>query len=101
MATALLRRRGNFANLPSKQERPPEMEARNPIREAHGIANARRVAAVSVEQSDIQGVTVTDGRNGEVQLGLSSSSFPAGLTPSQARMIAKMLTDSAERSEAA
>lgn len=77
------------------------MENRETIRETHGVANARRIAAARLEDSDIQGVTVADGREGEVVLKLSSSSFPAGLTPQQARMIAKLLVASALRVETA
>lgn len=52
------------------------------IRQKHGIAGARKINMV---QSDaIQDVTIIDGC-GEVKLSLTSSSYPAGLTPEQAR----------------
>lgn len=72
------------------------MESRARIRERHGVANARRCSAASVENSEIQTVEVTDGF-GEVLLSLGSSSFPAGLTPDQARMIAMRLNEAAAR----
>jgi hypothetical protein len=73
------------------------MEDRTTIREKHGIANARKVSVAAIADSDIQAVTVTDGTNDEVLLALSSSSFPAAMTPEQAKVIAKMLVDSANR----
>lgn len=75
------------------------VENRARVREMHGVANARRVASASVEASDVQGVTVRDGKDGEVHLLMTTSEYPAGLTPKQARMIAKMLVASAERAE--
>lgn len=72
------------------------MENRSIIREIHGIDNARRVASATIMESDVQEVTVTDGRS-EVWLALSTSSFPAGLTPEQADTIANQLRASARR----
>ena len=74
------------------------MENRDNIREIQGIANARKVASATVEQSDIQAVRVTDGA-GEVWLSLATSSYPAGLTPDQARMLAQQLKIAADRVE--
>lgn len=62
--------------------------------EIHGIDNARKCVATHADVK--QAVTVTDG-DGEVKLALSSSSFPAALTPAQARMIAGHLIASANR----
>ena len=75
------------------------MEDRTYIRERHGIANARKVSVARVEDSDTQMVHVTDGF-GEVLLSLGTSPFPAGMTPSQARVIARDLVASANRVEA-
>ena len=75
------------------------LEDRSNIREVQGIANARKVASASVEQSDTQRVMVTDGF-GEVYLSLNTSSYPAGLTPDQARLLAKQLKAAADRVEA-
>ncbi len=74
------------------------MEDREFIREVNGIANARKVSMASVNDSDIQCVVVTD-LAGEVQLSLSTSSYPAALTPSQARKVARELVESAKRVE--
>ena len=52
-----------------------------------------------MEGKDIQGVTVTDGVDGWVILDKTSSGSPAGLTPEQARLLARMLTASAARAE--
>ncbi len=67
------------------------------IQEIHGIENARRIAMLETET---QRVTVTD-RFEDVALALGTSSFPAGLTPLQARMLAAQLIASAKRVEAA
>jgi len=74
------------------------LEDRSIIRQRHGIANARKVASASVEQSDTQAIMVTDGF-GEVLLGLATSSFPAAMTPDQARLLAKQIKDAADRVE--
>jgi hypothetical protein len=68
------------------------------IRESHGIADARRVETASMEGKEIQGVTVIDAADGSVILDKSSNS-PAGLTPEQARLLARMLNASAARSD--
>jgi len=68
------------------------------IRESHGIADARRVETALMEGKDIQGVTVIDAADGSVILDKSSNS-PAGLTPEQARLLAKMLNASAARAD--
>lgn len=73
-----------------------QLEDRSYIRQNSGIANARKVSVVSVKDSDTQSVNVTDGF-GEVLLSLSTSSFPAALTPDQATMLASQLRASAER----
>jgi hypothetical protein len=62
-----------------------------------GIADAMRISAVASD--DRQSVTVTDGEDC-VKLSLGTSSFPAGLTPEQARQIARDLRASADRVEA-
>lgn len=66
------------------------------IREQHGIANARKVASARAADSDLQCVTVTDGR-GEVLLMIGEALYPAGLTPTQACMLADQLVASAQR----
>lgn len=76
------------------------MEDRSRVRSIQGVANARRVASASVADSDLQEVTVTEG-HGEVRLALSTSSYPAGLSPEQARALAAQLTYIAERVERA
>ena len=49
------------------------MEDRETIREKHGVANARKVSAAEIQNSDIQAVTVTDGKECEVILALKSA----------------------------
>lgn len=71
------------------------------IRESHGIADARRVETAAMEGKDIQGVTVTDGVDGWVILDKTAAGSPAGLTPEQARLLARMLNASAARAEKA
>lgn len=66
------------------------------MREKHGIAGARKIATNS---DDTQAVVVTDGI-GEVRLSLSTSLFPAGLTPDEANFIARQLMASAKRARA-
>ena len=68
------------------------------IRESHGIADARRVETATMKGEDIQGVTIIDGMDGSIILDKTSTS-PAGLTPEQARLLAKMLNASAARAE--
>jgi len=68
------------------------------ILETHGIADARRVETASMKGEYVQGVSVIDGADGSVILDKTSNS-PAGLTPEQARLLAKMLNASAARAE--
>jgi hypothetical protein len=68
------------------------------IRESHGIADARRVETATMKGEDIQGVTIIDGMDGSIILDKTSTS-PAGLTPEQARLLARMLNASATRAE--
>jgi hypothetical protein len=68
------------------------------IRESHGIADARRVETAVMEGKELQGITVIDGADGLVILDKTSNS-PAGLTPEQARLLARMLNASAARAE--
>ena len=70
------------------------MEDRTTVYEMHGIANARKVAAI--KGSDVQTVYVTD-HPGEVLLSLGYGQFPAGLTPAQAEMVAQQLSAAAVR----
>ena len=58
-----------------------------------GVNDARKVSYAGTET---QRVLVVDAC-GEVWLSLSTSSYPAGLTPEQARHIAAMLIESAGR----
>lgn len=63
------------------------------IREIHGVADCTKV---SVGMSDHHEVTVTD--HGDlVWLSIGGMTYPAGLTPEQADMIARQLTASAKR----
>ena len=64
------------------------------IKEIHGVANARKTAMMKSEI--VQDVTVEDG-DGEVLLGLGTSSYPAGLTPEHAEFVAKLLISAAKR----
>lgn len=59
-------------------------------------ADAERVQ--SVNQKGCYKVTVTDG-DGIVVLNIADATYPAGLTPSRARYIAKLLNASAARIE--
>jgi hypothetical protein len=72
------------------------MEDRTNIRLRSGIANARKCSMAKVDDSDTQTVTVEDGF-AEVRLCLQSSSYPAGLTPEQAEVLAQQLIDAAKR----
>lgn len=62
-----------------------------------GVTNARRIAAIENELEQM--VTVDDG-DGEVLLKLSTSNFPAGMTPDQAEHVADCLRASALRIKA-
>ncbi|MGI3902681.1 MAG: hypothetical protein ACRYGP_20520 [Janthinobacterium lividum] len=59
--------------------------------------NARKCDAA--RDGAMQHVTVIDGHR-EVKLELETSTYPAGLTPDQARMLARQLVASARRVEA-
>lgn len=74
------------------------MENRDNIRHVRGICNARKLSIASVANSDTQEITVTEGF-GEVELRLATSSYPAGLTPSQARVLATQLIAAADAVE--
>ena len=65
------------------------------IKERHGLADAIKI---SVGMSDRQSVVVTDGP-GYVDLNIGGMTYPAGLTPHQARYVAACLNDSADRVE--
>jgi hypothetical protein len=65
------------------------------VRQINGIPDAVKIAIVS---GDTQSVKVTDGKDC-VELSLGTCSFPAGLTPEQARQIAADLIASAKRVE--
>lgn len=64
------------------------------MKEIHGLAGVVRVAMLN--SNDHQQVKVTDGDR-LVLLALSTSSFPAGLTPDEAEFLARQLVDSARR----
>lgn len=67
------------------------------MKEIHGVADAQRIA---MARGAHQEVRVRDG-HGEVELCLSECSYPAGLSPEQARFIAAALIASADRIQAA
>lgn len=64
--------------------------------EIHGLAGVQKIA---VGTGDVQTVEVRDGRI-TVWLMLSTSTYPAALTPEEARYIAAQLVASADRVEA-
>lgn len=64
------------------------------MKEIHGVADARKV--VMVKSEIVQDVTVEDG-DGEILLSMSTSSYPAGLTPEHAEFVAKLLISAARR----
>src|SRR5690606_33788487 len=66
------------------------------MRERHGIPDALKMKMF--QNNEQQHVTVEDGE-GLVLLRLGTSSYPAGMTPDQARMIARQLNSSALRIE--
>ena len=69
------------------------------MREIHGIQSAKKVG-MSRSESDAP-VTVTDG-NGDVLLKVQTSDgFHASLTPPEARYLAHLLTEPADRVEPA
>lgn len=61
--------------------------------QCHGITNARRI--VGEKTRDTQRVTICDG-DGEVVLEISST-WPSGLTSDQARFVARLLCEAADR----
>lgn len=63
------------------------------------VTGCDNVIKIAVSEGDTQRVQVVDG-DGIVRLSLSSCSYPAGLTPEEARHVAKCLYDSATRVEA-
>lgn len=66
------------------------------MRQCHGVTDARKL--VGRKSDGEQRVLTVDG-DGEVELEISSS-FPTGLTPDQARWLAQLLCESADRVEA-
>lgn len=62
------------------------------------IVGAAGVKKVTVMMGDVQNVTVTDSGS-FVRLSLSANSFPAELTPEEARHISGALSDAANRAE--
>lgn len=67
------------------------------MKEIHGLAGVRKVA---LGTGATQSVAVEDADEG-VRLSLASSSFPAELTPQEARYVAAQLIASADRVDAA
>lgn len=67
------------------------------MREIHGIADARKETMTL--SGETQQVTVRDGDDGIVCLNVGSQVYTAGLSPEQARWIAKELVASAKRVE--
>ena len=67
------------------------------MKQVHGISDAEKVAMVA--NAGTQSVLVSDDGDG-VLLTLSTSSYPARLTPQQAREIASLLADAANRAAA-
>jgi len=67
------------------------------VRETHGVPDARKVQA---GDGEAQQLLVIDGARGMVRLSLGACSYPADLTPEQARFIASALLASADRVEA-
>lgn len=65
------------------------------MRECHGLED---VVQIAMSEGGKQRLQVRDGV-GRVELSLSTSSYPAGMTPDQARFIAAQLLASAERVE--
>ena len=67
------------------------------MKETHGLARVGKVTMGG--GGDTQTVMVTDGPNGLVYLSLSTSDYPASLTPEEARFLAGQLVASAGRVE--
>jgi hypothetical protein len=68
------------------------------MREVHGVAYAHKVT-MSEAESETQNVLVTDDGTG-IRLTLTACSYPARLTPEEARFIAQALTEAADRCKA-
>ena len=68
----------------------------NNIRQRHGIPDARKVLMYG---TDTQFISVTDGEQDEVLLNMGTATHTAGMTPEQARYIARELVHSAARVE--
>ncbi len=68
------------------------------IRQIHGLAGVTKAEIVRDEVIG-QDVKVTDD-DGLVSLAISTSSYPALLTPEQARYIGRQLFDAADRADA-
>lgn len=66
------------------------------MRQCHGVLGARQV--VGKRSNDNQSVLIRDG-DGEVEIEMSSS-WPAGLSSEQARWIARLLCEAADRVDA-
>ncbi len=62
-----------------------------------GLSNATRCAMKNAESE--QAITIRD-ELGMVTLNLIGCSYPAGMTPAQARFVAKRLSEAADRVEA-
>jgi hypothetical protein len=67
-------------------------------RQVHGLAGVKQ-ATLANSDDQIQSVLVTDGEDGSVRLSLSTSSYPAILSPEDARWISEQLIASAIRQE--
>lgn len=67
----------------------------NALREIHGLTHIRKVAAMSGDHQDVQ---IVDGPD-SVMLRLTANSFPAQLTPDEARFIGTELLRAADRVE--
>lgn len=65
------------------------------MKECHGVQDARKLETTL---GHVQRVLVRDG-DGEVELSLSTSNYPAGLTPEAARFLAVQLVNAANRVE--
>lgn len=69
------------------------------VQQTHGVRRVRKVTAGGVSDDPGQQITIADA--GEfVRLVTSDSSYPAELTPAEARMLAQRLVGSANRADA-
>ena len=82
-----------------KEQSQPTVPRTHLIREIHGLAGVTKCAMID-DTAEGQQVAVTDDFS-YVRLALSTSSYPARLTPEQARYIAACLNESADRVERA